>query len=556
MSGNGTTGILTAQTNGGAEEQAATQWFALGLSSVFFLLELINIRHHVMWRDEWQIWIVARHSNSIRELLHLKRYEGHPDAWYVLVYFVSRLTSNPVAMQLLHLVIASVTAYVVARYSPFTRFQKTLIAFGYFLFYEYAAISRDYALGVLCLFSFCAVFRAGPRKSYLLLAFLLALMAQSNVYALLLALAFTAGILFEVIRAPVPRQFLFPNARRVAFAATLFVASVSLSVLRMRPPEDSGFATGWNFDVDPDSVGRTLGMMWKSFVPVPELTRHFWNTNIVPEPSLPAIVVLCISALFFIRKPTVLFMYLSGLGSLLLFKHVKYVGYLRHDGHAFILFLACVWLASTYPEERFPLRKMDSFANRFTPLQTRVLVGLLAIHVAVAFIACTISFKVPFSQAKATADFLRSRHLDKIFIVGDLDYPLSSVAGHLDREIYYPRGNRMGSYIIWDTKRLADPKQPAVELAKEQAAERHQDVLAVLNYPLKTIGPSVHELASFQGSIVGDEDYYIYLIKYEPPAPVSLTHPLPLPSSSAVASAMLPPLESKAPIILKQRVQF
>jgi hypothetical protein len=81
------------------------------------------------------------------------------DAWLFSVYSISRLSSNPVAMQVLHLAIATMTAYGVARYSPFPRLRKVLIIFGYFLFYEYADISRDYALGILCLFSFCAVFR-------------------------------------------------------------------------------------------------------------------------------------------------------------------------------------------------------------------------------------------------------------------------------------------------------------------------------------------------------------------------------------------------------------
>jgi hypothetical protein len=123
-----------------------------------------------MWRDQLQIGMLARHCHSISELIHLKRYEGHPDAWYVLIYFVQRFSTNAQAMQLLHLFIASATAYVVARYAPFTRIHRALLVFGYFLFLEYATISRAYALGVFCVFGFCAVFRDGLRKNCLLLA--------------------------------------------------------------------------------------------------------------------------------------------------------------------------------------------------------------------------------------------------------------------------------------------------------------------------------------------------------------------------------------------------
>jgi hypothetical protein len=100
-----------------------------------------------MWRDQLQIGMLARHSHSISELIHLKRYECHPDAWYVLIYFVQRFSTNPQAMQLLHLFIASATAYVVARYVPFTRIHRALLMFGYFLFFEYANYKQGLRIG-------------------------------------------------------------------------------------------------------------------------------------------------------------------------------------------------------------------------------------------------------------------------------------------------------------------------------------------------------------------------------------------------------------------------
>lgn len=108
--------------------------FAIGLTSVFALLELVNIFNHAMWRDELQVWMIARHSHSIAELLSLKKYDGHPDAWFLVVYAITKFTSHPVWMQIVHVFVAGSTAYLVARFSPFTRIQKILIIFGYFLF--------------------------------------------------------------------------------------------------------------------------------------------------------------------------------------------------------------------------------------------------------------------------------------------------------------------------------------------------------------------------------------------------------------------------------------
>jgi hypothetical protein len=59
--------------------------FAAALTVVFALLELVNILHHAMWRDELYVWALCRHCHSVGDLLYLKRYDGHPDACYLLV---------------------------------------------------------------------------------------------------------------------------------------------------------------------------------------------------------------------------------------------------------------------------------------------------------------------------------------------------------------------------------------------------------------------------------------------------------------------------------------
>ncbi|MDV2995516.1 MAG: hypothetical protein N4J56_005170 [Chroococcidiopsis sp. SAG 2025] len=52
-----------------------------------------------------------------------------------LLYAITRFTDNPLAMQLLHLLIAGGTIYVFAKFSPFTKLQKIFIYFfGYFPF--------------------------------------------------------------------------------------------------------------------------------------------------------------------------------------------------------------------------------------------------------------------------------------------------------------------------------------------------------------------------------------------------------------------------------------
>ena len=91
----------------------------------YFSLGLILLWRHEMWQDEWQAWLIARESPSLGALFQNLRYEGHPGLWYCGLFLVSRITSSPLGMQVLHLIIATCSVFVFLKYSPFTRTHKT-----------------------------------------------------------------------------------------------------------------------------------------------------------------------------------------------------------------------------------------------------------------------------------------------------------------------------------------------------------------------------------------------------------------------------------------------
>ena len=106
-------------------------------------------------------------------------------------------------------------------------------------------------------------------------------------------------------------------------------------------------------------------------------------------------------------------------------------------------------------------------------------------------------------------------------MIGDVDFAVSTVVGYLEkpRQIYYPRGSRLGSFVRWDNARTHDaPNELVVEEAKTLRAQTTQEVLIILNRALGTELREQHNLTflvKFTGSTVGDEGFYLYLM----PAP-------------------------------------
>lgn len=270
----------------------------------FFSLGLILLWRHEMWQDEWQAWLIARESPSLRALFQNLRYEGHPGLWYCGLFLVSRITSSPLGMQVLHLIIATGAIFVFLKYSPFTRTTKLLFIFGYFPCYEYAVLSRSYALSVLGLFSFCALFCRPPPPKYFLLALIVFLLCQTSVYGLIISLVLGAILLWTAARDRSAGMW------RAVAALVLVLLGVGLAVLQRIPPADSGVAVGWRFAPDLPHLKQTLATVWRSYVPVPAPAYHFWNTNFIPDPGWQALLSLMLLAFglrLFIRQPVPLF---------------------------------------------------------------------------------------------------------------------------------------------------------------------------------------------------------------------------------------------------------
>ena len=131
--------------------------------SVYVIVGVIGLVHHEMWRDEVFPWLLAKASGSLRELFANLWYDAaHFPAWHLILWVLTRFTHNIVAMQIVHLFVASAAVGLFVFYSPFSKTQKLLFCFGYFPVFEYCVICRMYGLVWPLLFLFA---RSFPRDT-------------------------------------------------------------------------------------------------------------------------------------------------------------------------------------------------------------------------------------------------------------------------------------------------------------------------------------------------------------------------------------------------------
>ncbi|MEM8641848.1 MAG: hypothetical protein AAGG51_23985 [Cyanobacteria bacterium P01_G01_bin.54] len=511
-------------------------WRSLVLLA-YLLLGLVGLWNHAMWRDELNVWAIARDSESLGALFAAVNYEGHPSLWYLLLYGVQLLTSNPFGMQLLHGAIAGLTGWLFLVYAPFKPLQKTVFLFGYFPFFEYYLISRNYSLGILCLVAVCALY-SRRRRGYGGLALLLALGANTSAYCLFLTGAIALTLTLEYCCSRFFGLQTQANVRNALISLGIYGSGVLVSLLQLLPPTDSYLHGGSSLRIGFNlyRLVEVLSQVWVSHTLVVQPADRFWDLAFFTLLSLALI-------LFFgwvLRdRPVSLLLYIVGNTIILSFAYLKFAGGLRHYGHLYILLILCLWLAQSDSQassetpgtQADPLsrpladpnqpqmphipalfkQRNQSFAQKSYPFVFNIILGLQLIMGLITF---TNDFITPYSASKAVARYLQREGLVDHLLVGNPDMVMTPISGYLNQPIYRAETQDWGSYVLFKQGRQ-DASHTDVLVEVKQLLEMHkQPILLILNRKLEQSSKEleIEFLEYFPDGVIHDEEYYLYKI--------------------------------------------
>ncbi|MDA1192007.1 MAG: hypothetical protein O3A46_10035 [Candidatus Poribacteria bacterium] len=500
--------------------------FALTVTAAFVLLAGWTAFHHEMWRDEIQAWLLARDSASPFELFRHMKYEGHPALWHLLLMPLTRLTWSPQIMQVFHLLIAATTVWLVTRYAPFPQPLRAMFAFGYFPFYEYAILCRNYGLGMLLLVLLCLLWERRYER-FLSVGIVLFLLGHTSVHALILGIVIGGALGVEALcRHRRLRDDPDVNLRVVWIGFAVIAFGVLTSAIQLNPPPDSGFAVGWRTKWDRVYAENIVKIVTRAFLPIPNENATFWNSHWLASQFKWAaayqgiqlkLAVGCVllAALSVWRHPTLLLIYLGGTVGLLTFFYVKYFGAMRHHGFVFLAFFVVSWLGRV--ESAGDPRRAARWTRHYG---TAFLALVLAAQVFGGWRAARLDREHLFTNAKAAAETLRELGMDALPIIGERDPEVSAMVGHLKaRRVYYVRAERWGSFVRWDKARTSDAPDAKILAAAKRFRDDPQypdRVVIVTDHALKkeTLegDPSLSKVVEVnEPPTVGDERYFIYL---------------------------------------------
>jgi hypothetical protein len=397
--------------------------------------------NHEMWADELHSWNIAKGSNSFIDVFRNSRFEGHPPVWYIILWAISKFTHSLVAVQVVHLVIAAVPVFLILFYSKIPVGARLLLPFGYFLLFEYAVLSRNYAVGVLLACLICVIMRRHSRYKTMLYYALLLLLANTHLLATLLAGSLHIYFLLWQTEQKKNKPVIAAHVLlglMVALTAVYFVWPPSGSVLHVR------------VDIFEHLMGRTKTFMQaplRSMLPVPAWwTYHWWNTQFLVEAKegssairilgLVTAIALPVLAYFIFskeRKSRALF-FAGLLFHIIIALTVVSMITARYSGFIFMGFVLSLWL---YCEER-PLE----------PWKKITVHALLAVQVLAGVFAVIKDIQYPFSNSYRISELVKEVPPGKKLVC---DYwAVNTWAAFIDKPVYCIDMQKEAYYVLFD----------------------------------------------------------------------------------------------------------
>jgi hypothetical protein len=465
------------------------------LLSIYALLVLIIAPFHEIWRDEARVLNYAREAHSVFELFRSLHNEGHPGLWHLLVYLSYFVFDTPLVLRAASLAIALIAVWIFLTKSPFVWWQKLLFILGVLPLYEYSVISRCYGLSMAIMFLVAANYHRRMERP-VLLAWLLFLLAQTNLHAMIVVCGFAVSLTAEYLWLKFRCGQSRPTFPKLFWALLIIGCGVIFSAWQIYPDSTSAFARP-NYD-----SGRLIwGAVDVLLVPGRTFPYVFWKQNVYLVS-----VVIWLFLLYCLRYPFAALMpavTVFGLGMLF---SLFFPGRLCHQGIFFLTIIIIFWW-DQLPAGSIYCSGLWSEGRKVRWLKTVVFTLMLLTNVVGAARCIWLDVRFEYSSSRRFAEFIRQRpEYQGAVIISEPDVLVESVSYYLDNPVFIPREGRFGRRISWS-------KDNAESLSLARLLQAAQIVKMKIHCPvLIMLNQAHHRLREEEvaTNVTGYDKRYIY----------------------------------------------
>jgi len=459
--------------------------------------------HHEIWLDEAHHFLIARDSTNLADLIRACRIEGHPLLWNLILFLITRFSANVFYMQLAHVLINCITGYIICK-SNLNRWEKIFIIFGYFLFYEYNIISRNYGLSSLLLFALGYQYLKN-KTDLVKLALIIFFLANTHLFSLLVSFAFVISYLLSVSKETLLRQ----NKKTIVVSIIIILVGWGISIYTIIPPLNYGnkfIAYESSGYLSTERILKTISVCFKGIFYIPDYNAlnhniensfYFLTLNLKNTTIYILSVVSIIIPILILKKDK--FSCIFFCSFILVFLPVYYFLPLifgtRYYGFFYLVFVVCYWI--THP--------------KIPKMWLTVSFAIFLLQFVNGIYAYCMDLYYPFSESKNVYNYIKEvrNPNENIFILNRTLRPgLSAYSG--EKYFGIENGEPL-SYCLWD-KSLPDS---ILKVKLNNAFTLNYSSLIVTNSPMPNLIDTnkLVRLNSFNNGIVKGENMLIYRYK-------------------------------------------
>ena len=414
--------------------------------------------HHEPWADETQTWRLAIDTHGLADLWRSSRDEGHPLLFHVLLQALGHLSRSWWAPVVLHVAVAGMAAWLVLRYSPFTRLQKLLLVFGYFPLYEYGVIVRPYGMGMMLTFAACATWTLARRR-IVWTAVVLVLLANTTVMGTLIALTLLLAFVIDWAwpDGEAPWHTLRKHPAGLVVAGLVALAVFWIAAAQFERPAVVQDVIVQRPSLSLWALGSLPLVELRALMPIAMMhdgVAEWFHWVFLPESSLAlaglmlvTAIVLAVGCLIAARRRAAIVFFVVGTTGFIVFFDFLFEGQARHHGSLFIVWVASAWLAWGGRPSAWPLLPRVTDA---TEAMGRRLFTCSLVPPLLGAIQFTLSdIREPFADTQRAAAAIRREGLATAPIIAQNRLHAQSVGALLDRPVTFPVERKTLSFVEW-----------------------------------------------------------------------------------------------------------
>ena len=454
----------------------------------FFFISLFGIINHEIWRDEWEIWLMARESKDLINFFEISKYQGHPQLWGLLLFALNSLNLDYQYMQILSILFATAYSFLIFFKSPFNIIFKILIVLNFYFLYEYNIISRNYGLGVLLIFLSLECIK---RKREFLFYFLITLSFYTH--------TFFIPIGCSIIALKYLYNYKDLLLKKELFKLFIILIFAFLSLNHATPPLD-GF---WYKDIVYELNSFNISVFIKKFISQlhPISISSFVYNSVGHQIDIIIRFICFFSLLFQFKSINSKIFYIS----IVLFYSFcgTFVSFSsRHFGFMWVAFFAILW----FEYQSHGYKDFDFKLWFKKPMNILFLVCILqssfwGVNALVGDINNT------YSNSKNASKYLESNLKGNEKIFTDIDYTGQSILGYLNYSSFYTYYGEY-SYARWQKNINRNGTKP---MKKKIDFSLYDYIILSKEIDIYNFEMVWNENNSFfSASNAHDENYYIY----------------------------------------------